>query len=211
MKLSALLFSAALATVSVTVSACGFFEHFEWYNLPEEVVEAAMALGYTDETWTSLQTNPAEYVSFENLVDESVNEIPTPIGMFQRDGTVGDTIEALFVLDFLLEEDTLEAAEVCWDYNVNHYSGYLWDDLADRVNPFGDNVQELATILGWTKETWDDMPPYEEGVPDSECMRWLELDPIQRFAARGLGWNILKWAEAPCDPRCPKSDNCPDN
>ena len=72
----------------------------------------------------------------------------------------------------------------------------------------GENVEELATTLGWTKDEWDNTV---DTVPESECKLWVDLTPEERWALRKLGWFALSWYETECDPRCPKSEACPNN
>lgn len=198
MKLSTIFTTLALAfSASNLVNSCGFFEDFEWSDLPTNVMEAAMELGYTNDTWTNLKLNPIEFVRFDVLASGNLTEIPTLAGTFVP--KTDDILGALAELN--LYNDTLPNPGLCWDFKVNHYSGYSWDELAVTVNPFGDNVQEVVTILGWTPEMWNSTT-LDTPIPASECKLWLELDPAETWAVRSLGWNVISWVFSPEDPRC---------
>eukprot|EP00957_Ditylum_brightwellii_P142522 10858632-Ditylum_brightwellii.AAC.1 len=49
-----------------------------------------------------------------------------------------------------------------WDYWMNHYSGYEWEESAfyDLTQPFG--------ALGWTEKSWNSEAPH----PTSEGKAW---------------------------------------
>lgn len=197
MKLSVIVSSIALAFSTSTANACGFFEDFDWSELPTNVMEAAMELGYTEDTWTNLKLNPIEFVRFDVLASGNLTEIPTLAGTFVPE--TDDILGALAELD--LFNDTLPDPGLCWDFKVNHYNGYTWDELADTVNPFGDNVQDIVNILGWDQEMWDS-DSLDTPIPESECKLWLELEPQESWAVRSLGWNVITWVFSPEDPRC---------
>ncbi len=57
----------------------------------------------------------------------------------------------------------------------------------------------------WDAETFDG------AVPEAECKLWTELKPDERWALRKFSWFAKSWAQTECDPRCPKSDACPNN
>ena len=202
------LFSAALTLASTTfVNGCGMYGFLDWTNLPDDAMDAAEMLGYTKALWTAYQSNPIEYVAFDDLMSDVVS-FDTPAGTFDKgDLTSDDIADALAALD--LYDAAFEFPGVCWDFFVNHYDGYSWDNLAMNYTPFGDNLEELATALGWTKEMWDTEDFSTGEVPASECMTWVQLEPMERWAFRKLGWSALDWAEAPCDPRCPQTIACP--
>ena len=197
------LFSAALTLASTTctaVNGCGMYGFLEWSNLPDDTMDAAEMLGYTKELWTAYQSNPIEYVAFDDLMSD-IDSFDTPAGTFHKGGLTSDDIaHALAELDLFDEE--FESPDVCWDFFVNHYDGYDWDDLSMSFNPFGDNLEGLATALGWTKDMWDAENFATGEVPASECMTWVQLRPMERWALRRFGWSAVECAEAPWDSRC---------
>lgn len=206
MRVSSYLFASVLAFVStVFTHGCGMFEFFEWGDLPEEVMQAAMGLGYDEMSWRDVRTNPVERIRFSELIDiVGTNETKaTVFGDFVP--RTDDIKGALMDLDFFDDDDG-----VCWDFWVNHYDGYDWEDLDETFTPFGENVKELLELLGWDQESWDDKD-FTSDIPESECQFWVTLDPIQKWVYTSLGWNPASFGAAPCDPRCPKSLACPDN
>jgi hypothetical protein len=78
---------------------------------------------------------------------------------------------------------------------------YDWDDLIRTETCYGNNLQEAALTLGWTKDTWDGDETAE--IPDSECLGWMELSSEQKWAMRVFGWTAIEWMSYPLDPRCP--------
>ncbi len=192
MRVSPYLFASALSLISTVTHGCGMFEFFVWNDLPEDVMQAAMDLGYDETTWADIRTNPIERIKFSTLKDFSEmggGTIQTVFGDFtpQTDDLKG----ALMALDFGDDDG------VCWDFLINHYDGYTWDELDDTMTPFGENVKELLETIGWDKESWDDKE-YTSDIPESECQFWITLDPIQKWAYSSLGWDPSTFAAAPC-------------
>jgi hypothetical protein len=200
MNLSTYLFSTTFALASIAVHGCGMFEFFNWVNLPDEVKAAATGLGYTDSSWAKIKTNPIEYLRFSELLNAT--QVETPVGVFEP--TMSDFTGALMELD-LFDKDGL-----CWDFYINHYDGYTWEELESTFTPFGENVQDLVMVLGWDETMWSDKE-FTGPVPASECQFWITLTPEHKWANRALGWDGLAFSDAPCDPRCPKSLVCPFN
>ena len=187
---SSYLFASTIALVSTISHGCGMFEFFNWNVLPEEVKEAAMDLGYDEMSWRDIRTNPIERLRFADLLDldEMGGTIDTLFGSFTPE--TDDLKGALMDLDFDIDG-------VCWDYWINHYDGYEWDDLEGVENPFGLSVKELLETLGWDQESWDDKEGTTE-IPESECSFWLTLDPMQKWAYTQLGWDPVSFGSAPC-------------
>jgi len=75
-----------------------------WSWLFEISQAAATTLGYTEETWNQITTNPVEALKFDDL---SV-----------------DQVEAAYVLG-------LAPANI-WDCYINHYTGWTWNGFAGR-------------------------------------------------------------------------------
>jgi hypothetical protein len=84
-----------------------------------------------------------------------------------------------------------------------YYSRYDWDDLGNTVTCYGDNLQEAALTLGWTRDTWDGADDETTEIPDSECLGWMEFSSEQKWAMRVFGWTAIEWMSYPLDPRCP--------
>jgi hypothetical protein len=215
MKFSTSFFHATLAILSTTVSACDFWALVPFDELPGETQVAAMDLGYTNDTWNSWKANPIEFIAFHDLIGDTDTFEPhtgdtfeTPIGTYTKNQSSEEILGALAVLD--LYDAEAESPGVCWDFFVNHYDGYSWAELGDHMNPFGDRLAALATALGWTEEMWD-AETFDGAVPEAECKLWTELKPDERWALRKFGWFAKSWAQTECDPRCPKSDACPNN
>ncbi len=80
--------------------ACAEYEYFYWGELPKEVQDAAITLGYDEEKWDNPGTNGIENFKFSNLVD--------------LDESGMAAIEKL---------DLVGIGGNCWDYFVNHYRG----------------------------------------------------------------------------------------
>ena len=179
------------------------FAFYEWVDLPENVLQAAMDLGFDESNWEEYQTNPIEYIKFAALVsDTPLETVKTVVGDFVP--PAGDIKAALTTLD--LFDDT----GICWDFYVNHYDGFTWAELGDTFTPFGQNVQDLVSIIGWDETMWDDKE-FTGSIPEAECKFWITLDPVEKWAYASLGWDGLSFDSAPCDPRCPKSLACPLN
>ena len=187
MNLSAYLFSSTLALASVAVNGCGMFEFFYWNELPEDIKEAAMNLGYDRDSWSNINLNPIEHLAFRDLKEAVTTQ--TVAGEFVP--PAGGLIESIMDLE-LFDEDG-----VCWDFYINHYDGYSWADIGTTFTPFGANVQELVKLIGWEETMWDDME-YTGPIPDSECKFWIALDPIVKYAYHSLGWNQVSFTNTPC-------------
>jgi hypothetical protein len=203
MNLSTYLFSSAFALVSMaaTVNGCGMFEFFYWNQLPEKVMKAAMNLGYDKNSWSNIDLNPIEHIAFKNLKDAVTTMNVAGEFVPPADGTVMESIKHLGLFD---------DNGVCWDFYINHYDGYTWDELGEATTPFGENVQDLVKIIGWDQTMWDDTT-YEGPIPEAECKFWITLSPVEKYAYHSLGWNRVSFSNAPCDPRCPRSLACPFN
>ena len=80
----------------------------------------------------------------------------------------------------------------CWNFFVNHYMGFSWDELVSTDNPFGNNLAEAASVLGWDKEMWDSTSS-EGDIPESECKTWWALSPDEQWALQSFGWTGMKW------------------
>ena len=188
MKATSFLFSTVLALSSVATESCGRYEFFEWNQLPDNIIQAAKGLGYDEMTWNNVGTNPIERMNFENVVSG---------GEMTKGLIEGDALAHLKTLDLFNSEMAQEMARDCWNFYVNHYDGFTWDAIQDLRNPFGDNIGEMAKILGWDQEMWEE-PNFEGAVPDSDCKTWLELTPTEKYALKSLGWNAAKWFNSPC-------------
>eukprot|EP01083_Nonionella_stella_P083607 231242_1 len=184
------------------VNACGKYEFYIWSDLPDTVQTAAAKLNYDEDSWNRIGTNAIEAVALSDLMDGIV------IGR-SKDGPIqfqfGDEeIEALKVLD--LYDEKLPHPGMCWNYFVNHYMGYSWEDLsAPALNPFGNDLSEAVAVLGWNEEMWNSISD-EGDVPESECKSWFALSPDEQWALQSMGWTGLKWMSYPLDPRCPTPD-----
>ena len=179
MRISTLFLSLSVVANFTFTFGCGFFEFFEWSDVPEEVMEAAMDLGFDMDTWNNVKTSPISYLSFDTImsfVEGQMMEIETPYGTFKR-GDI-DILSALEALD--LYDGDLDVPGECWDFFVNHYDGYTWEQLGERENPFGDNLQNLVSFLGWTEEMWDDVEKTGT-VPPSDCVYWSKLTPAGKL------------------------------
>ena len=190
MNLSTYLFSStfALASMAVNVNGCGKFEFFYWNELPEKVMQAATNLGYDKDSWSNIDLNPIEHVAFKDLKDAITTM--TVAGEFEppSDGTLMESIMDLELFD---------EKGVCWDFYINHYDGYSWEELGTTLTPFGENAQDLVKLIGWEEKMWDDTT-YEGLVPESECKFWITLDPVVKYAYHSLGWNRVSFRDAPC-------------
>ena len=190
MRVSSSLFASTIALVSTVTHGCGMFEFFYWNELPDDVKEAAMDLGYDEMSWRDIRINPIERIKFADLLDldEMGGSIDTLFGTFTP--KTDDLKGALMDLDFDFDG-------VCWDYWINHYDGYEWDELEGVENPFGQSVKELLETLGWDQESWDDKEGTTE-IPESECSFWITLDPMQKWAYTQLGWDPISFGSSPC-------------
>lgn len=190
--------SSIFSFASTNVHGCGLFEFFNFEDLPTGVMEAAMALGYDNMTWSEVGTNPVEYLRFDDVLANIETE--TKVGTFVP--ISGDVTATLMTLDLF------DDVGLCWDFYINHYGGYAWADLSNTYTPFNEDVQSIVEFIGWNETTWDDTS-YTSAIPPSECMNWDMLDPIHKWAYHAIGWDPVTWDDAPCDPRCPISEVCP--
>lgn len=177
------------------------FEYFNWIDLPVGAMEAALELGYDENSWVEIKTNPIEFIKFKDLI-EGLTEKATVVGNF--------TLLTDDVQGALMDLDLFTDGGLCWDFYVNHYDGYTWSELAETVTPFGGNVQEIVATLGWDEMMWDNTD-FTGDIPEAECKFWITLDPVEKWAYRSLGWDFISFDLAPCDPRCKKSLACPFN
>jgi hypothetical protein len=201
MNQQAIFFYALLQTIFLTtslVNACGKYEFYAWADLPEAAQSAAMKLNYDEESWDIVGTNPIDKFSLNQLLS-GINE---PIEF-----KVGDEeLAALKELDLYDAQSPKPGS--CWDFFVNHYMGFSWDELVSTDNPFGNNLAEAASVLGWDKEMWDSTSS-ESDIPESECKTWWALSPDEQWALQSFGWTGMKWMSYSLDPRCPTPETNP--
>lgn len=153
-----------------------------------------MTLGYDESNWGEVQTNPIEYIKFADLIADDVMNTTFTNSTGNRT-EVGGTDE---IEKALMELDLFDDYGLCWDFYINHYGGYSWAELGDAYTPFGHNVQDIVSTLGWDEDMWDDATEESTGIPQSECQFWITLDPIQKWAYHAIGWDEDSFDSAPC-------------
>lgn len=98
-----------------------------WNELSDNAKQAAVSLGYHEETWNIIGSNvPLETISYQLILEmaEKTNR------------------DALLTLGFTKPQQ--------WDCYIQHYSDYTWDELDSKVN-----VQHHYVVLGWDRLMWN--------------------------------------------------------
>jgi hypothetical protein len=66
---------------------------------------------------------------------------------------------------------------------MTKYYQYDWDELPEEQ-------KKEASLLGYTKETWDN-----DGNTTASNKDWDDLTPVEKAAAKALGYDEKKWDE----------------
>ena len=143
----------------------------DWLELPNDMKNAAISLGYTQETWDETMDDD-EIMPFDKKWNELTN-------------TQQDAVSRLFGYNpETWDEEYLQSVMTTLDEQD-------WDELTP-------NIQQAATILGFNQQSWDnadndDDVSYVE-PPSITLLEWTDLTEEQQLAATTLGWNEQKWS-----------------
>eukprot|EP00553_Chaetoceros_curvisetus_P003989 CAMPEP_0204621656 /NCGR_PEP_ID=MMETSP0717-20131115/7305_1 /ASSEMBLY_ACC=CAM_ASM_000666 /TAXON_ID=230516 /ORGANISM="Chaetoceros curvisetus" /LENGTH=327 /DNA_ID=CAMNT_0051636115 /DNA_START=341 /DNA_END=1321 /DNA_ORIENTATION=+ len=137
---------------------------------------AALALGYTPETWNQPGATDIEYISWWYNVNMDYYD-------WDGDGEYYEPNPA-----FLNAAKTLgfvgDSAEDVWDCWQNHYSYYEWSELVQW------DIASSFEALGWTEAKWneEDLTP-----PTSESKKYSQLTGAEKTAASALCYTQKIW------------------
>lgn len=137
------------------------FRYVPWSELEDATRTAAEALAYDEETW-----NEPGMAVIEDLDWESI-KLATP-----------ESIPILRSMGY--------SAGPTWDCFINHYAGFVWNELTPEV-------RESYETLGWTETYWNS----EALAPASESIPWKELSDAERAAAERVCYFDKLWDRIP--------------
>jgi len=167
------LLSHVIADDSETCLSPGDYEDYDWYEMPTEAIEAAVALGYSQVSW-DLSSVPASFF------------LPwSALSGIQR-----------------VASNTLGCDAQCWDRcyidgsTIGGFDRSLFDDSECVARPFEDSywddmeedTHEYLVVLGYSQIVWD-----MEGLSPKEDYLWTDLTSEEQAAGVGLGYNETSW------------------
>lgn len=143
-----------------------------WTDLPPDIQEAFIILGWNETIWDNGIDPPSEDMDWTELTPE-MQVAASFIGYTENtwdgdDATLNDT-------------NSTEANSSPIDIDDNHYHNYDWVDLPP-------DVQNAAMILGYDQFLWD-----SDGESWSEELFWDELSLEAQEAAAVFGYDEASW------------------
>ncbi|KAL7536791.1 hypothetical protein ACHAXR_011395 [Thalassiosira sp. AJA248-18] len=169
------------------------YEDSTWLDITEEAREAAIVLGYTQQSWmSSSSSNPIESKMWGQLTNDEQAAAHT-LGfnsdiwaqfttLWKDKGDSDDDTDEAESSDGSVEDDD-DSSD---DASHSPFMSLNWNDLP------GD-ARLAAETLGYTQPTWDDDA---DGPLDDK--NWDDLTPEQHRAAIVLGYDKDSWNED-CD------------
>lgn len=125
------------------------YDEASWTDLPPQIQDAFLALGWTEESWDGLTDYPpSEYMDWDDLPPQ-MQEAASTIGYTQDlwDAEGGSWSE----LPLYMKEaaTALGWDEYLWDNNgVTWSEGAVWGELPEEA-------QEAAVVLGYDETSWN--------------------------------------------------------
>jgi len=153
----------------------------DWSDLADDVKNAALALGYTEEIWDTQGDMPI--ATFDKNWDQLTDEQRLSATMLF--GYTEDT----WNLDPDWEDEVIDNKYL----KITAINDKDWSELSVAL-------QQSAGLLGFTQNTWDNSDE-EDGPepPPITLMNWSELSESQQDAAASLGWTEQLWCDATDD------------
>ncbi len=145
------------------------YNEFDWNDLPDNIREAAIELGFNKRIWESDDDLHAESESKEwNELTDRERKAALLMGYTEAlwNGTT---------------EDGESSSEDGSTSEASSDGSGAWNNLSAEA-------QSAARILGYTKAIWEN-----DGCPPTEDLDWEELSPAEQEAAQILGYNQQKW------------------
>eukprot|EP00751_Fragilariopsis_kerguelensis_P014415 CAMPEP_0170778398 /NCGR_PEP_ID=MMETSP0733-20121128/12369_1 /TAXON_ID=186038 /ORGANISM="Fragilariopsis kerguelensis, Strain L26-C5" /LENGTH=471 /DNA_ID=CAMNT_0011121817 /DNA_START=407 /DNA_END=1822 /DNA_ORIENTATION=- len=147
------------------------FSNEDWIDLPNDMKNAAISLGYNQEKWDETMDD-GDIMPFDKKWKELTE-------------TQQDAVSMLFGYNpETWDEEYLQSI-------MNQIDEQDWDELTPEI-------QQAATILGFTQNSWDNADNDDDASyvepPSITLMEWTELTEEQQMAATTLGWNEQKWS-----------------
>jgi len=143
----------------------------DWIDLPNNIKNAAIQLGYNQEMWDTQGDMPAAIFDkkWDQLTEEQKNAASMVFGY----------------------------NESIWEYE---YSESLMDKINDDVwMDLTPEIQQAASILGYDQNSWDNADNDDNDRPEPPSITlvdWTELTEEQKQAAIILGWNEQTWCDS---------------
>jgi len=208
----------ALSAIVVARNAAEgtMYEEFDWDDLPENIQEAAITLGYTKELWEKDQEPETNKKSWNQLTHEQQNAASL-LG-YNRKKWDGDSDTESSCNPKLpydnhdwdeLPEHVQKAAK-CLGYSKN-----IWDN--DGTSPLDSKSwkqltseqQVAAGVLGYNQQLWDDDDSSSSSseAPTYDDCDWNELPKDVQKAAKCLGYSKKIWDSDGKSPADSKSWN----
>lgn len=181
------------------------YEDYDWVGLTEAARSAAMALGYTQQTWLDDGKNPVEEKKWDNLSPEEQaacrilgynEQIWTQLTSIWSEADEDDINK-----DSDSEDDDDDKSEDSVSIDGDDADTSTSDDSSCHFGFMGiywnmlpSDARQAAITLGYTQEIWDT----DEDCP-LDAMMWNELTPAQQRAAIVLGYDETSWNESDDD------------
>lgn len=149
------------------------YNEFDWSDLPENIREAAMELGFNKKIWES----------DDDLQAESESKKWNQLTNQER--------KAAFLLGYTeptWNGDAMEEGNKEGDSTSDPSSDGGSSDGTDAWNNLSSEAQAAAKVLGYTKAIWEN-----DGSPPTEDLDWHQLSQEEQDAAHTLGYNQQKW------------------
>lgn len=176
--------SLSANVVAQNTAAGRTYQGFDWSDLPDNIREAAVELGYNKPIWES-----------DDLEPESDQKEWDALSAKER--------KAALVLGYTKSTWNGDVEPVVRGNNISETSS---DSNETWVN-LSKEAQDAAKVLGYTQAIWDN-----DGSPPTEDLDWDQLSPAERKAAKTLGYTKNRWDGEDDDSdslsyRTPQSDS----
>jgi len=145
------------------------YDEFYWDDLPDNIQDAAIELGYNKWIWESDDMEPASNDKFWDELTAAERKSACLLGYTKKTWDCED--ETAAQNDSSSSSQTSEASS----------DEEAWKNLSLEA-------KNAAKILGYTESIWDN-----DGSPPTEDLDWDELSPKEQDAAKTLGYDEKKW------------------
>lgn len=161
------------------------YDEFDWDDLPDNIQDAAIELGYNKWIWTSDDTEPASNDKYWDELTPAERKSASLLGYTKKTWDCEDETQA--------RDDSSSSSESSESSSDDEEA---WKNLSSEA-------KNAARILGYTQSIWD-----SDGSPPTEDLDWDELSPKEQDAANILGYDKKKW-NGDDDDKSDDSDSTP--
>lgn len=172
-----------------------------WADLPDDVINTATLLSYTEETWNDYGSNPIEDLDWDRL-DRTEKMYAGILGFSSQSWNCWmNHYQSLRWID--LENDGIQARQWWEDLGWDISSWNKYEDAPSSNDEFWYVLSEeerfAAAQLCYFKRTWDEADVYVDGLyplakPEGRYKNWDDLDENMTIIAKdGLKYNDFLW------------------